>query len=568
MRLIGRYIIVLIIVLNGCLPQRRTKSYAYIENIGPYLYYYEAIQNRLYGNTLTAISNLNRSITLDSTNSAAFYELALCYSSLNRYDEAIHSLKKAIDIDQDNIYYRNFLGIILINSERIEEAIENQKILINRNPLNISYAINYALLLSENAQFDKAIETLESIKINYGFVPKVTETLTRIYFELQDFEKARKELDDLLMFIPDNPLYLLYESDLNFKIGNDSLGFSKIYEAINLGPHLTYPIIELYNRQLENGMFKEGIETLKQIFNESEATEFEKIQLFYPILFEQYFYTSLPAKIDSLIFTLNAQYENSINISELSFEHFVRRRNFNEAKDALKKLIILDNENVERWDKLISLEYALENYEAVKKLSERAIEKFPQNHSLYILNAIAYDQMGDKNMAINTLIQGTKKVQNDYGLSDIYGTLGDFQYMIGNIKEAFNYYDKSLKLNSNNARILNNFSYYLSLRKEKLKLALEMSSKAVDLEPNNSTFLDTKGWVLFQMGNFEEAKDVLRNAIAKSGSSSAVINEHYGDALFKTGNTDNAYIYWIKAKEIGGGSDKLDEKIRTKRWIP
>jgi tetratricopeptide (TPR) repeat protein len=95
-----------------------------------------------------------------------------------------------------------------------------------------------------------------------------------------------------------------------------------------------------------------------------------------------------------------------------------------------------------------------------------------------------------------------------------------------------------------------------------------MSTKAVDLEPNNSTYIDTKGWVLFQMGEYEKAREVLRNAIAKSGSTSAVINEHYGDALYKTGNKENAYIYWMKAKEIGEGSDRLDEKLRTRTYVP
>jgi Flp pilus assembly protein TadD len=141
-------------------------------------------------------------------------------------------------------------------------------------------------------------------------------------------------------------------------------------------------------------------------------------------------------------------------------------------------------------------------------------------------------------------------------------------YKAGKVAEAFRSYDQSLKFNPNNARILNNYSYYLSIAKRNLGKALEMSTKAVDLEPNNSTYIDTKGWVLFQMGRYEQAREVLRNAIAKSGSTSAVINEHYGDALYMTGNKENAYIYWMKAKAIGGESEKLDEKLRTRTYVP
>lgn len=95
-----------------------------------------------------------------------------------------------------------------------------------------------------------------------------------------------------------------------------------------------------------------------------------------------------------------------------------------------------------------------------------------------------------------------------------------------------------------------------------------MSTKAVDLDPNNSTFIDTKGWVLFKLERYEEARDVLRNAIAKSANPSADINEHYGDALFMTGNKQNAYIYWKKAQQLNGGTPKLNEKIRTQQYVP
>ena len=129
-------------------------------------------------------------------------------------------------------------------------------------------------------------------------------------------------------------------------------------------------------------------------------------------------------------------------------------------------------------------------------------------------------------------------------------------------------YQNSLKHNPSNSRVLNNYAYYLALDKKKLIKALEMSTKAVALEPNNSTYIDTRGWILFTLKRYEEARDVLRNAIAKDGSTSAVINEHYGDALYKTGNKERAFIYWDKAKELGGGTEKLDIKINTKTYVP
>jgi tetratricopeptide (TPR) repeat protein len=185
------------------------------------------------------------------------------------------------------------------------------------------------------------------------------------------------------------------------------------------------------------------------------------------------------------------------------------------------------------------------------------------------LKAISLDTINETQLAIETLIEGTLNVKNDNtGKAEIFGTIADFYYKLNNFKQAFGSYEDGLKLDPHNTRILNNYSYYLSLRKQNLNKALEMSSLAVELEPNNSTYIDTKGWVLFQMERYEEARDVLRNAISKSGSTSAVITEHYADALFKTGNKDNALIYWNKARELGGDSEKLLKKIETKSFIP
>jgi Tfp pilus assembly protein PilF len=115
-------------------------------------------------------------------------------------------------------------------------------------------------------------------------------------------------------------------------------------------------------------------------------------------------------------------------------------------------------------------------------------------------------------------------------------------------------------LDSSNGHVLNNYSYYLSLEKIKLNKAVAMSSKLMKLFPEDPTYLDTHGWVLFQCGRFEEALVPLEKASKASGS--GVIWEHYGDALFKSGKTAEGEAAWKKALELGGGtSPDLSSKI-------
>ena len=60
----------------------------------------------------------------------------------------------------------------------------------------------------------------------------------------------------------------------------------------------------------------------------------------------------------------------------------------------------------------------------------------------------------------------------------------------------------------------------------------EMSYKTVKAEPNNSTYLDTYAWILFEKGNYAEARIYIDNAMKNDGEKSDVIVEHCGRYLF------------------------------------
>ena len=92
-------------------------------------------------------------------------------------------------------------------------------------------------------------------------------------------------------------------------------------------------------------------------------------------------------------------------------------------------------------------------------------------------------------------------------------------------------------------------------------------SPNIPVRTNETSFEDTYGWVLFQQENYKEAKEWIENALSHGGDQSAVILEHYGDVLFKLGETEKALTYWKKAKQKEGYSDKLDQKIKEGKYV-
>ena len=156
-------------------------------------------------------------------------------------------------------------------------------------------------------------------------------------------------------------------------------------------------------------------------------------------------------------------------------------------------------------------------------------------------------------------------IENPSLLLEFYSSLGDVYNSIGEYNLSDAYFNKALAIDSSNAIVLNNYAYYLSLRNQNLDLALKMSSKSNDLTKNNGTYQDTYAWILYQMGQYEKAKEWMLKALSNGGESSAVVVEHYGDVLYMLGKKEQALNEWIRAKKIGEGTKFLEKKINDKK---
>ena len=83
-----------------------------------------------------------------------------------------------------------------------------------------------------------------------------------------------------------------------------------------------------------------------------------------------------------------------------------------------------------------------------------------------------------------------------------------------------------------------------------MKKAYEMSKITVEAEPDNATYLDTFGWILFLQGKAVEAKPFFKHAMLYGGKESAVILEHYAAVLRALKEDDLAKVYEGMAEKL------------------
>lgn len=225
-------------------------------------------------------------------------------------------------------------------------------------------------------------------------------------------------------------------------------------------------------------------------------------------------------------------------------------------------------ENPAGWEQMLRIALP-DSLDRVISITENALKHIPDAYQFYFYLGASKYQQEKYQEALTVFEEGLEIIGDDNPpvKSDFYAQIGDLNYHLGNRDIAFENYEKALKLNPQNLGVLNNYSYYLSLRNENLDKAERMSGITVKAEPTNPTFLDTYGWVLFKQGAYTMAKIYIENAVKYTEEEpSAEVLEHYGDVLYKTGEVEEALEQWKKAKELGGDSKALKKKIKSKKY--
>ena len=121
----------------------------------------------------------------------------------------------------------------------------------------------------------------------------------------------------------------------------------------------------------------------------------------------------------------------------------------------------------------------------------------------------------------------------------------------------------ALALNPDQASVLNYLGYSLIERGEKLDEAMEMITKAVEIEPNSGYIVDSLGWGKFRLGQYEEAVPNLERA-AELMATDPIVNDHLGDAYWAVGRKNEARFQWRRALSF---NPEEVEETRIKRKL-
>lgn len=529
-------------------------------------YFFNANKESILGNFELAATLFTKCIEVDPANPAAIYELAKINNYAGKKEKALEYSGKAANLDEKNIWYQLLYADLLFEKKKYSEAANVYQRLVKNYPNKIDLYMELAETQVYAGKLNDAIATYDKIEEKIGVSEDATMQKMKIYNQQKNTEKALKELNKLIKANPKEPKYYGMLGEIYQNSGQKEKAFESFNELLKIDPDNPYVRISLANYYFDQKQDEKGLEQYKLAFNNTrlDIDTKVKILLSYYALSEKK--SALKNDAMQLCEALVKTHPDEAKAHAVYGDFLYRDKKLKEARDAFRKANELDNTKYVIWNQVLIINSELNDMQAMLTDSKKCMEYFPSQPLAYFFNGIANIQNKNYTEAISVLKEGKELVVENPALeTQFYSSLGDAYNNQKKYKESDEAYEKALKIDAKNVYVLNNYAYYLSMRKEKLERAEEMSRQSLEIEPTSNSYQDTYGWILYVMGKYSDAKIWIEKAMQNGAENNPVILEHYGDILYKLGDTTKAIEFWEKAKTKGDGSEFLDKKIKDKK---
>lgn len=528
----------------------------------------DAVKEVVLGNTKEAESLLLRFVAENPQVAAAYYELARINAKENNPSKAQEYIAKAIKLDTGNKWYQEVQGNLLATSNKFLEAASVFAQLAQKYKPIEDYLLKASLLYQRGQQYAKAIDALEVLVKDHGPQEDLMLQIKQLYLKTKDVPHAAATLRRLIDANPKDGRYYALLAELYTDQKQLQQAKAVYDEAEQKCPNdlsIQLGLASYYKAQNNPIQYKAYIN--KAIAN-SSIDEQTQLTLLVSFLQDMQKDTSTRADALSLTESVALRYPHNAVVLGIYGDLLSFNNKQAEAIRAYKQSLSIDSSNLNVWQQLL---FSLTDKSAADSLigySEAALRMFPASAMLYYLNGIGYANKNNFAKAIQSFTTAVDYQPEDNKdlLAEMYASLADAYNSDKQYALADKNFDAALKLTPNNATVLNNYAYYLSVRKVRLEDALRYSEKSLQIRPGEATFLDTYGWICFQMAKYEKAKEYIQQAIDKNGTQAdATLYEHLGDVYYKLNQLDKALDYWRMAQTKDPKNEQILQKIKQKK---
>ncbi len=153
--------------------------------------------------------------------------------------------------------------------------------------------------------------------------------------------------------------------------------------------------------------------------------------------------------------------------------------------------------------------------------------------------------------------------ENSDEYADVLHKRGTSYERVGDDKNSDKDLLKSLSIKPDDPYVLNYLGYSWLERNYKIQEAISMLDNAYNQKKNDPFIIDSVGWGYYLIGDFVNAENFLRKAIQLMPKD-PIVNDHYGDVLWKLNRKIQAKYYWQSALNSEDSENEMKTNISKK----
>lgn len=570
----------MLLVSAAALGQRKKKSTDDAQASGIKLreaefYFTEGEKFFILEDYAKALLYYQRTLEISPDNATVHYKIAEVLAQSNKPDDLLKasiSVENAIKLEKKNKYFYLLAANIYNSMTAYDKAAATYEAMIREVKGTEEYLYELAAVYQYARKYDEAIKTYNRAETLLGINEVSSIQKLRIYLEQGKTKEGIAEGEKLMQALPGEDRLIMGFAEALSQKGMRAEAINYLEKYIASTPDAGSVAMLLAGLYRDNNQEAKARPLLLKLFDDNTIEIGSKLIILGSYNGElnqnKVKGTSDPDKEAfalSLFEKLKAGNPNDPNVHIIGGDLYLSTGKNKEALAEYLKAVESDDVNFEVWENLLYLEVQAGQYDNAISHSEKALEMFPNQGMVHYFNGLANLQKRNYDEAIFSLEQAKKLSSKNPGLvAELNGMLGDAYNATKAYDKSDKAYDDALLADPNNNTVLNNYSYYLALRKFNLEKAEKMSSLLVKNNPDNPTFLDTYAWVLYARQKYKEARKIIERAIV-TGNANATHFEHYGDILFQLGDVTGAVQQWEKARGLNANSETLNKKIANRK---
>ncbi len=507
-------------------------------------------QLELEGKIKEAIEYYVKAKELAPESPEIYLSLANAFYKIHKFDQGINVANQGLSITSDTARLYNTIAIGYIGKRDFKSAIVYYEKSLEIEPDNIEFYTGLSILYEATRDVKRAREILsnmpDSLKTAEVFSQlgslsgKLNDHESAISYYRQGYKLDTTNITGLMGIGTGFDLLNVKDSAIYY--------YEKVLKEDTLLPKVGRRLVDLYS---DTEQYKKLVTVAREIL----ASDFNDVYMRRSLGYALY---KIGIRHEALNEFLLASRIDPLDAYSKFYvgRMYLEDGDYDKASREISEAIRINPDFIELWVYLGFVAIERDDFETAEyAFTEAAHRGGDMVQIYYLLGVIA--EMQEKSPLAYSYYHKSLRVDPKN-----IATLEALAHLCARIdkeNEAFEVFKDIIEIDTVNAEALNYVGYTFAERNDSLEYALELINKALALEEDNGYYIDSRGWVFYQMEQYDKAlKDLER---AAKFVEDAVILEHLGDVYMKLNDMQKAKNAYIKALEHDPKNKILKQKI-------